>query len=93
MTDDLDRLLNKRMTPQAPSNLAHRIAEMAGQKPARRPLNIWDEISAMFIIPRPAVALGFSILLGLFVGFQAGDVSSTEVDWASSLYVDEGGWL
>lgn len=94
MTNDLERLLNKRAMPKAPGNLAHRIVEAAAERKARKGMNLWEEVMAMFVIPRPAYAFGLTILLGLFVGFGVGgDITTYTGDWDSFLIIDEGGWL
>ncbi|MEM6780522.1 MAG: hypothetical protein AAF569_01515 [Pseudomonadota bacterium] len=95
MNDDLNQLLNKKYAPDAPSNLAYRIIDAAKNRKNKKPRNVWEELSWMFIVPRPALALGVSVLIGLMIGFQGGSVLDTSLysDWTSFLIVDEGGWL
>lgn len=96
MNDDLDRILCKRCAPQTPRGLAERIIAQAAMRRERGPKALVNEMAMMFVVPRPAFALGFSILLGLLIGFEAGGMTSTvseSQDFASFLVVDEGGWL
>ncbi len=94
MSDDLDRVLCKRCTPQTPHGLAQRIIAQAAARSVRAPMGVMDEIAFMFMVPRPAFALGLSVLLGLFIGFEAGGLTTlADQDFTSFLVVDEGGWL
>lgn len=95
--DEINRLLSMRAAPpRAPSNLAERIihAAISGIAEKQMPRNIWAEIGSLFALPHPSVVVAMSILIGLVVGFQAGDgLAPLGQDWSSFLDINEGGWL
>lgn len=94
--DDLDILLKRRAAPQPQNDLAERIIHAAVSQMQRRAQTggFWSEILSMLLIPHPSVAVATGIILGLVIGAQAGDgLFILQQDWASFLYVNEGGWL
>lgn len=94
--DDLNRMLNSRYTPNAPSGLAERIihAAMMDIQARQMPRNLWAEISAMFALPHPSVVMATIVIFGVVIGIQAGDsLIPLGQDWSSFLDINEGGWL
>lgn len=72
MGDGLDDVLNRRVTPAAPSNLAQRIIDAAAEvekKPSHA--SVWDKIGPLFAVPKPAFAVAFALVLALWLGFMA----------------------
>lgn len=102
MTDDIDHILLSRRAVDVPPGLAQRIINMAQpHKPKTEGWqDIWADIQAMFVIPRPAYALVLAAFFGLIIGL---DYTSTTVDTshndftsflsADSGDLDEGNWL
>lgn len=94
--DDLGTILSHRYAPSVPKDLAERIIHAAVQGVRERPTpnNIWLELGAMFALPHPSVVVAMSVLIGVVVGFQAGDgLVPLGQDWTSFLEINEGGWL
>lgn len=102
MNDNIDHILITRRAVDVPAGLAQRIINMA--TPHKRQSDswgdIWNDIQAMFVIPRPAYALAMAIVIGLFVGLgdSAFNDNVSSADFTSFLSVasadfDEGNWL
>lgn len=93
---EMERIMRRRYRPAAPAGLAERIifAAVSNIQERAMPRNIWAEIGAMFVLPHPRVVMAMSVLVGVVVGFQAGDgLVPLGQDWSSFLYINEGGWL
>jgi hypothetical protein len=102
MNNDIDHILLSRRPVEVPEGLAQRIINMAQpRKPkTERWEDIWMDIQAMFVIPRPAYALVLAAFFGLIIGL---DYTSTTVDAshndftsflsADNADLDEGNWL
>lgn len=104
-TDPMNNLLLMRRGVDVPSGLAQRIINMA---PPHRPrttqrwADIWADIQAMFVIPRPAYALALAAIFGLIIGFDGAASSADPVYGnftsflqadAADIDMDEGSWL
>ena len=80
--DALDNILKRRKAPDVPNDLSARIIAAAHRhdqnltqdrpKPQRTHKPIWDEIFAVFDVPKPAFALAMIVLLILGVGLGVG---------------------
>ncbi len=96
---DIDALLARRAAPRAPHDLADRIVYRAVRTPQAAASPAWravlGECLSFLVIPRPALAFGFCLMIGLFSGWattqdtDAGD-STAEV---LNMFVIEEGWL
>ena len=92
MNDDtsLNRVLGKRKVYPPSSNLSERIIAAAAVK---KDVPLWviilQEFSAMFILSRPAYAMAFMLLFGIFLGLQ-GEVEQMYLaqDWLSFMSID-----
>ena len=97
MTQDktTDRLLKNRFVPNPSTNLSSRIIAAAGRHPDQPIWKItWNELSEMFLIPRPAYAVAACVLLGLALALQVPvEQAVTQTDYFSFLTFDDGGWL
>ncbi len=78
MFDDLDKILEMRAAPAAPSNLSARIIDHAARIPQQavraRDFGLralWDELLEMLSLPAPAYAFALVLVLGLGVGALA----------------------
>lgn len=93
---DLDQVLMKRAAPRAPHDLAERIIHRAVRTPqtARPRLGgILSECLSFLVVPRPALAFGLCLMIGMFSGWattrnaDADDTTQTldmvviEEDW------------
>lgn len=92
---NMDEILKERATPQAPSNLAYRIAEAAQEKD--RTSGWWKklecELSSWIFIPRPAYVMALFLLFGMILGFElGGTLDIKNYDMASFMDVDIGDW-
>lgn len=97
MTDhhNIDRLLKNRFVPNPSTNLSARIIAAAARHPDQP---IWkitlNELSDMFLIPRPAYAIAACVFLGLVFALQIPvEQSAAQTDYFSFLTFDNGGWL
>lgn len=101
---NLDHLLSMRRAVDVPPGLAQRIINMAQARPARHEgwADIWADVQAMFVIPRPAYALALAAVFGLLIGFDTTASSADPVysNFTSFLQadadiadIDEGNWL
>ena len=102
MNDDIDHILMTRRAVDVPEGLAQRIINMATPRTQKSDswADIWSDMQAMFVIPRPAYALAMAVLIGLFVGLEdsALNDNTPSTDFTSFLSVasadfDEGNWL
>ena len=102
MNNDIDHILMTRRAVDVPEGLAQRIINMATphKRKEERWIDIWSDIQAMFVIPRPAYALAMAVVIGLFVGLGDGALNDTVSDAdltsflsAASADFDEGNWL
>lgn len=93
---DLDQVLMKRAVPRAPHDLAERIIHCAVRTPqvARPTLgDLLNECLSFFVVPRPALAFGLCLMIGMFSGWattrnadaaddtQTLDIVVIEEDW------------
>jgi hypothetical protein len=86
----LEALLRSRTPPPASGDLAARIAREARGIPQRQPLSLVEAVSRLFAelrLPRPAVALSATLLVGLIAGWTAPFVVTEVVDEPEALYV------
>ena len=95
---DLDPLLMQRAVPRAPHDLADRIVYRAVRTPQVTRLTlrgIVSECMSFLVIPRPALAFGLCLMIGLFSGWastqdaDAGDTTTQVLD----MVVIEEDWL
>lgn len=96
---ELNKILNKRVVPNPPSNLAYRIQQAAHQKTQQKS-NVdgsfsWNkQILNMLFIPRPAFIMAFCLVIGLGIGMYANNENLINQDWSSLLEIQqEGDWL
>ena len=82
---DVDQILNKRFTPDAPSNLSARIIDASKAMPQNDKGSIFGGFGQFlqnalggFSIPQPALALAAFVLLGLAVVFYSAEVLHPE---------------
>lgn len=79
----LSGLLETRRSPSVPEGLNERIIAAAYRADKvtvqSRGVNFWDELSQLFLIPRPAYAFAVMVCLGITLGFLM-DVSSSGAD-------------
>lgn len=92
----LETLLRSRSAPPASHDLAARIARRARGTPQRQPVSFSDALARLFAelrLPRPAVALAASLIVGIVAGwsipFEAADDEADAVYVESFLYPDE----
>lgn len=82
MFDDLNKILETRAAPQAPTNLSARIIEQAARTPQSAPAlkgfdlrGLWNDFQEMIAIPAPAYAFAVMFVLGISAGVM-GDISA-----------------
>jgi hypothetical protein len=75
MYEDVDKVLYRRAMPEAPYGLAERIIaaslrlETARQENGKITIaDLWYAFWDMFMIPQPAYALAFALMIGLTMG-------------------------
>lgn len=87
---NFNRILEGRSVTPSLSNLSERIiAAAAVQNNTPLWIIIMQELSAMFILPRPAYAMAFTLILGVVLGLQAEtEQLSSAQDWLSFMSVD-----
>lgn len=92
----LEALLRSRSAPPPSSDLAARIAREARRIPQRQPATPGEVLSRLFAelrLPRPAVALAATLIVGIVAGWAMPfDTAEDEVDVVSVesfLYPDE----
>ncbi len=94
---DLDQLLMKRTSPRAPHDLAERIVHRAVRTPqATRPTfgGIMNECLSFFVIPRPALAFGLCLMIGMFSGWATTQHADADDDTQTlDMVVIEEDWL
>lgn len=94
---DLETLLMRRAVPKAPDDLADRIVYRAVRTPqAAAPTwrGIVNECLSFLVIPRPALAFGFCLMIGLFSGWAATqDADADDTTQAINMVVIEEEWL
>ena len=76
MTDDknLHDILKDRAIPEPASNLSHRIIQAAEERQKYfNSSSLLDQITKMFIVPKPAYITAFCLLVGIVVGFYTGE--------------------
>ena len=93
---DLEQALALRAAPRAPHDLAERIIYRAVRTPqAERPTwrGVLAECLALFLVPRPMLAFGLCLMIGVFSGWavtqsadadddtQMLDMTVIEEDW------------
>ena len=93
--NEFDKILAGRFTPPPSSNLAYRIAQHAKGSIYRKidSLSFGEQVLRMFVIPKPAYATAFCLLLGLAIGFYNGGTDAVTEDWFLFLEMEEGDWL
>ncbi|HPD82927.1 MAG: hypothetical protein R3D88_03370 [Alphaproteobacteria bacterium] len=82
---DLNKILEKRLIVPPSTNLASRIITAATPR-MKAPLwvLISREVEQMFFLPRPAYALAFSLVLGIFLGIYGETETSLSLqNWFS----------
>lgn len=98
---ELDHLLMNEAAPRAPHDLAERIVYRAARTPqTARPARtgILGEFSSFLAVPRPALAFGLCLMLGMFSGWsvtqhvEAGDATGDAAQ-AIDMVVIEEEWL
>lgn len=102
--DRLERLLQRRHTPDAPDGLARRIIEAAGTpsaaprlvRPARTNSGIgrfFADLRGMIAIPQPAFACALALVFGVVIGIEMDWMADPALyDWAG-LFVSGENWL
>lgn len=94
--DDMNEILRARKNAQAPSNLAERIIDASlKQASAQKTVSLLEELSSMFILPRPALVIAACLVLSLGVGLQIGNSLNGFTDSEVFFYgeADAGEWL
>jgi hypothetical protein len=101
MDDELDQLLNKRMTPPKPrADLANQIVQRAleGEAKSAGTIGWLNQLASAFrqtfIIPQPGIAFAVILLIGVWAGMNL-DLDTlfsayTAEDLAYTFIVDEG---
>ena len=92
----LEALLRSRGVPPPSGDLAARIVREARGIPQRQPVSFLDALSQLFAelpLPRPAVALAATLIVGIVAGwaapFDTADDEGDAVHVESFLYPDE----
>lgn len=95
---DLETALMRRVVPKAPDDLANRIIYRAVRTPQTVAAMTWrgvvNECLSFLVIPRPAVAFGFCLMIGLFSGWAATqNADADDTTQAINMVVIEEDWL
>ena len=94
---DLDQLLMKRASPRTPHDLAERIIHRAVRTP-QTPLptfgSVLNECLSFFALPRPALAFGLCLMVGMFSGWATTQNADADDDTQTlDMVVIEEDWL
>lgn len=97
---DIDHLLVARTSPRTPHDLADRILYRASRTPQLTRLtwkNMVTECLSLLMIPRPALAFGLCLTIGVFsgwIGTQSANAETvTDNTQAVDMVVIEENWL
>lgn len=97
---DIEHILMQRATPRAPHDLADRILYRASRTPQMTRLTwkgMMGECLSLLMIPRPALAFGLCLTIGVFggwVGTQSANAETvTDNTQAVDMVVIEENWL
>lgn len=100
-TSDIDALLLNRAAPRAPHDLAERIIYRAARTPQARRMSVrglTGEFFSFITVPRPALAFGLCLMLGMFSGWAAtqnvdADDTTSDTIQAINMVIIEEEWL
>lgn len=98
---DIDALLMQRAVPRAPHDLSERIIYRAVRTPQATRISVRGIVGEFFsfiTVPRPALAFGLCLMIGMFSGWAAtqhveADDSINDTTQAINMVVIEEEWL
>ncbi|MFN3828180.1 MAG: hypothetical protein ACK4NR_11225 [Micavibrio sp.] len=98
--NDFDALWRIWNAPEPPHDLAGRIVQRAmhtAQKPSIYNTLTWGDLLSLLLVPRPVLAMGFCLVIGVCGGWVVTPVSNTDTsvdsDSTLNLIMVEEDWL